>query len=159
MNHRVFRGSQFSFSPSNSDLPLSDLLTHLLSLLKVLAEENGLSLLPQPSKPKSTTTKLAPGLKAPPRRPQKALPRPSQSTDKGSLVSIWQGNKEQWRDIVHGVCRTSNNPDKPGWCGSTNKRTSGYAVREYLDFCLLSVFDREVERSLGSKGFEKVWSG
>ncbi len=142
MSHNVFRGSQFSYTPDFSNLNLSDLIAHLLSLLKELARQNNLALLSpvEPSKINSS-------------------PRAARELIKGALLSIWQGKKEQWREIVHGVCSTSKGADKPGWCGSTNERTSGYAVREYEDYCLISVFDSEVEGTLQDEEFEKIWSG
>ncbi|MFP4134960.1 MAG: RAMP superfamily CRISPR-associated protein [Halothece sp.] len=77
-------------------------------------------------------------------------------TVKGGLNSIWEGDGSQWRNIVHGIC-SSKNQNKPAWCGSSNHRPSGYAVRQYEDHCLVTVFDPEVEATLRSEEFRCIW--
>lgn len=83
----------------------------------------------------------------------------------GSIYSIWQGKEKQWENIVHGVCRT-NNPDREKWCGDSENRPSGYAVREHHDFCLITVFDSKLiavsnpeteETLLEKEGFNLIW--
>lgn len=76
----------------------------------------------------------------------------------GGIVSIWQGKQDAWWTIVHGVCSTQNNNRKPDWCGSSETRPSGYAVREYKDCCWITVFDQAVEATLKNEGFTKIWS-
>lgn len=79
-------------------------------------------------------------------------------TVRGGLNSIWEGDESQWRNIVHGIC-SSKNKNKPAWCGSSNHRPSGYAVRQYEKSCLITVFDPEVERTLrsDSEEFRCIW--
>lgn len=124
-----YRGSQFSYRPNNPDIDLSDLIQRLDHRVKSLAQEYNYRLFQQPQ----------------------------QIT--GGINSIWQGSSEQWREIVHGVCSTSNpSSNRPEWCGNSNTRPSGYAVRQYEDHCLMTVFDPEVEATLQSKEFERIWS-
>ena len=80
----------------------------------------------------------------------------SNNTTVGKIVSIWQGEPTLWEEIVHIVCST-NAKDKPSWCGSSTSRPSGYAVRKYESFCLLTVFDPEVEETLRQKHFTRIW--
>ncbi len=74
----------------------------------------------------------------------------------GCLISIWKGQVNQWHNIVHKVCSTTAQ-NRPQWCGSSENRPSGYAVRQYQDYCLITVFDQAVETTLTSQGFKSVW--
>ena len=121
-----FRGSQFNYTPDQPDISHSALIQRLYDRVKNLAQEFNYSLFQQPR--------------------QVA----------GGLNSIWEGDKDQWRDIVHGICRSKNN-DRPSWCGRSNSRPSGYAVRQYEDRCLVTVFDPEVEATLHSEEFRCIW--
>jgi hypothetical protein len=76
----------------------------------------------------------------------------------GSIISIWRGKSDQWCDIVHGVCSTTAK-NRPDWCGNTQNRPSGYAVRHYESYCLITVFDSRVEATLRQQGFQSIWSG
>ncbi|KKD37830.1 RAMP superfamily CRISPR-associated protein [Limnoraphis robusta] len=90
----------------------------------------------------------------------------SNNTTVGKIVSIWQGEPTLWEEIVHKVCST-NAKDKPSWCGviddedskkkGKKPRPSGYAVRQYESFCLLTVFDPNVEETLRQKHFTRIW--
>lgn len=121
-----FRGSQFTVTPDNPEVSLTELINRLQEMIRQLAETYNLRLLSSPGK-------VA-----------------------GSLVSIWQGKSDQWWDIVHGVCSTSAKP-RPEWCGNSENRPSGYAVRQYEDRCLITVFDQAVEATLEKSRFQKVW--
>jgi len=127
MNRGVFRGSQFSYSPNQSDLPISDLIQRLYSRVQSFAQEYNYDLFNAPQ--------------------QRA----------GGINSIWQGEPDQWEDMVHGVCRTNDNPNRPDWCGNSNTHPSGYSVRQYEDSCLVTVFDPAVEPTLRSQDFQCVW--
>jgi hypothetical protein len=127
MNRGVFRGSQFSYSPNQSDLPISDLIQRLYEQVKSLAQEYDYNLF---------------------NAPQRCA---------GGFNSIWQGEPDQWEDIVHGVCRTNDNPNRPDWCGNSQNRPSGYAVRQHEQYCLVTVFDPAVEPTLRSRDFQCIW--
>jgi CRISPR/Cas system CMR subunit Cmr6 (Cas7 group RAMP superfamily) len=127
MNRGVFRGSQFSYSPNQSDLPISDLIQRLYEQVKSLAQEYNYNLF---------------------NPPQQCA---------GGINSIWQGEPDQWKDIVHGVCRTNDNPNRPDWCGNSQNRPSGYAVRQHEQYCLVTVFDPAVEPTLRSRDFQCIW--
>jgi CRISPR-associated protein Cmr6 len=98
------------------------------------------------------------------------------------IFSIWRGETKQWdKNLVHGVCRTGN-PDRPAWCGTSETRPSGYAVRvgdcgrknfpkdtsetrpsgyavrEHEDHCLVTVFDKAVEATLREHKYERIWN-
>jgi len=74
----------------------------------------------------------------------------------GCIDSVWESkDTESWKQIVHGVCATSNR-NKPQWCGSTNK-PSLYAVREKENSCVITSFDPTVNGTLGSQGFTRIW--
>jgi CRISPR-associated protein Cmr6 len=74
------------------------------------------------------------------------------------IFSIWRGETKQWdKNLVHGVCRTGN-PDRPAWCGTSETRPSGYAVREHENYCLVTVFDKEVEATLKEHGYQQIWN-
>jgi hypothetical protein len=75
---------------------------------------------------------------------------------KGCIQSIWRGDPDQWEDIVHQVCSTSAS-NRPGWCGNTTSRPSGYSVRKYEDKSLITVFDPAVAQTLGLQGFTRIW--
>jgi hypothetical protein len=125
-----FRGSEFTVTSTQPDysfngLKLGDLIDLLKGMVRDFAQADRLPLLAHPV------------------------------AVSGCIRSIWQGKTEQWRDIVHGVCRSTNNPKRPNWCGNSETRPSGYAVRQYEDYCLITVFDPAVEAALGK--FEKVW--
>ncbi|WLT40395.1 hypothetical protein NON20_24240 (plasmid) [Synechocystis sp. B12] len=79
----------------------------------------------------------------------------------GCIQSIWQGDPNQWNDIVHKICSTDaanrNGQDRPQWCGTSEDRPSGYAVREYDDKSLITVFDPAVEATLRAKEFTRIW--
>lgn len=75
----------------------------------------------------------------------------------GGIVSIWQNkDKEAWEYIVHNVCSTHAH-NRPSWCGDSQNRPSGYAVRQYQDFCLITVFDLAVEATLRRDGFIQIY--
>ncbi|MCT7965105.1 RAMP superfamily CRISPR-associated protein [Laspinema sp. D1] len=76
----------------------------------------------------------------------------------GQLISIWQGERKKWRSLVHGVCSSDapNRSERP-WCGDSKTRPSGYAVREYDDFCWITVFDSGVVDTLNEQGFNQIW--
>jgi CRISPR-associated protein Cmr6 len=73
------------------------------------------------------------------------------------IVSIWQGETNQWDELVHGVCRTKDNPGRPAWCGTSETRPSGYAVREYENYSLVTVFDQKAEATLEEHGYQPIW--
>jgi len=123
-----FRGSKFSIDDHTPDLDLATLIKTLKSQIKRLAQANNLSI---------------------PKTPPKPAP--------GHIVSIWQAPPQQWWDIVHGVCSTQNSK-KPAWCGSSERRPSGYAIRQYETHCLATVFDPAVEDTLKAHGFDRIWS-
>jgi hypothetical protein len=83
-------------------------------------------------------------------------PNPPSQPVCGGLVSVWQGETEQWRDIVHGVCATKTR-NKPDWCGSSQSRPSGYSVRQYEKSCWIAVFDPAVEALLRREGYRQIW--
>lgn len=129
-----YRGSQFTVSctqtqASLSNFTIDNLINHLEAIIEQLAKKYHLPILTK-----------SPSIN-------------------GRIISIWQGEKEQWRDIVHGVCRTNTtenpNPKRPYWCGSTNS-ASYYAVREHEDYCLITVFNRDVETTLETLNFSKI---
>ncbi|MFB2833008.1 RAMP superfamily CRISPR-associated protein [Floridanema evergladense] len=142
-NSKGFRGSKFTVTSSEEDLsdenlknPLKSLIHDLFKNIKKLAADENLNL--------------------------KDKPKPQL----GSIYSIWRGTEKQWESIVHDVCRTNNNPDRPKWCGDSKNRPSGYAVRQHKGFCLITVFDPKViavsnpeseETPLEKEGFELVW--
>lgn len=130
MNHGVFRGSQFTCSPDQPDLSHSQLIEKLYDRVKSLAQEYHYRLFNQAQ----------------------------QVTGGLNSIWIWEDKADQWRDIVHGVCRTNNNPDRPDWCGNSNTHPSGYAVRQYEDSCLITVFDPAVEPTLRSQQFQCIWN-
>jgi CRISPR-associated protein Cmr6 len=126
-----FRGSQFTVKTDQAESALSDLIKHLLADIKSRAQEYGLRV---------NASQAVPG-----------------------IVSIWQGEKEQWNELVHGVCRSKDNPrhpnpGRPPWCGDSEKRPSGYAVREHEDYCLVTVFDKAVEATLEGHKYERIWN-
>jgi CRISPR-associated protein Cmr6 len=131
MNHGVYRGSKFTVKTDQANLSLSDLIGQILNDIKSLAQEYG------------------PWITAP-----QTIPR---------IVSIWKGETEQWDELVHGVCRSKDNPNhpnpgRPPWCGDSKDRPSGYAVREHEDYCLVTVFDKEVEATLEEHEYERIWN-
>ena len=83
MNRRVFRGSQFSYTPNPDPISHCKLIQRLYERVKSLAQEFNYNL----------------------------FENPQQVT--GGLNSIWEGNPHQWRDIVHGICSSNrdNRPD------------------------------------------------
>jgi hypothetical protein len=121
-----FRGSEFTVTPASPEKPLNELLDYLKTSIKALAKAHSLPVL---SKPISVA---------------------------GSLISIWQGQSNQWETIVHGVCSTGAN-GRPDWCGNSEKRPSGYVVRQYESHCLITVLDKTVEATLRNQGFQQVW--
>ncbi|CBN56407.1 conserved hypothetical protein [Kamptonema sp. PCC 6506] len=139
----IYRGSQFTVTPSkynkpltyeNSEVRIGKSIQCIYNLIRELAR----------------TESMTPH--------EKPRPKP------GSIYSIWRGEVEQWRDIVHQVCSTSANP-RPDWCGSSKTHPSGYAVRKHQNFSLISVFDKEMitvsnsgeETELQKNGYEKIW--
>lgn len=77
----------------------------------------------------------------------------------GQIVSIWKGSAQDGLDkIVHSdrVC-SSKSPNRPGWCGDSQHRPSGYSVREYKDYCLITVFDGAMEETLRQKRFTQIY--
>lgn len=82
--------------------------------------------------------------------------RLSERGNSGKIVSIWKGEPERWKKIVHEVC-SSGEHHRPGWCGSSTTRPSGYAVRQYERFCLVTVFDEDVEEKLEDFDFTSIW--
>lgn len=126
MNRDVFRGSQFSYTPNQPEIGHSDLIKRLYDRVKSLAQEFNYQRFDQP---------------------QQIF---------GAINSLWQGDPDQWREIVHGVC-SSQNHNKPDWCGDFNTHPSGYAVRQYEDHCLVTVFDPAVEETLRSHEFQCIW--
>ena len=78
------------------------------------------------------------------------------SLPQGCIQSIWQGDADQWKDIVHKVC-ASKADNRPKWCGSSEERPSGYAVRQYDDKSQITVFDSAVEATLRAKKFTQIW--
>lgn len=121
-----FRGSQFTVNSANSAESLAELINRLREMIRQLAQTYKL-------RPLSTPKVVA-----------------------GGLITIWQGEVEQWWDIVHGVCSTTAT-NRPNWCGNSESRPSGYAVREHEDYCLITVFDQAVEETLRKQGFQRVW--
>lgn len=122
-----FRGSEFMVTPACPDKPLNELINHLKTLIRGLAQQHNLT-------------------------------APSNSTSVvGCIISIWQGKSKQWEKIVHGVCSTGTS-GRPDWCGSSDYRPSGYAVRQHQTSCLITVFDKTVEATLRNQGFQSIWS-
>jgi CRISPR-associated protein Cmr6 len=126
-----FRGSQFTVKTDQAESTLPDLITQILDDIKSLAQKYSLWI---------TAPQTVPG-----------------------IVSIWQGETKQWNELVHGVCRSKDNPDhpnpgRPDWCGTSEKRPSGYSVREYDDHCLITVLDKNVEAQLQEMKYKKIWS-
>jgi CRISPR-associated protein Cmr6 len=76
----------------------------------------------------------------------------------GSFVSVWKGEPGQWYELVHDVCKTKDNPERPDWCGTSEGHPSGYSVREYDDHCLVTVLDKDVEGKLEEMKYKKIWS-
>ncbi|WP_414582403.1 RAMP superfamily CRISPR-associated protein [Scytonema sp. PCC 10023] len=129
---RGFRGSEFTVTPANLEEPLNQLINRLQEMIRNLAQEYGISVLSNPVK------------------------------ISGSIISIWQGKTNLWEKLVHGVCRSADNPknpnpNRPCWCGNSEDRPSGYAVRQHEDFCLVTVFDPQVEATLNRLGFQPIW--
>lgn len=125
---RGFRGSQFTIK-NVAPLPLTELINALNNQIRNLAGEYHIPLLGQPYR----------GM--------------------GCIVSIWESEEpDAWMDIVHGVCRTENNPGRPAWCGDSQHRPSGYAVKKLADRCRITVFDPDVEPTLRQEQFNRVWS-
>jgi CRISPR/Cas system CMR subunit Cmr6 (Cas7 group RAMP superfamily) len=127
-----FRGSEFTVTPANLEESLNQLINRLQEMIRNLAEENDISVLSNPVK----------------------IP--------GSIITIWRGETKLWENLVHQVCRSLDNrnnpnPNRPTWCGNSQDRPSGYAVRQHKDFCLVTVFDSEVEATLNNLGFQQVW--
>jgi hypothetical protein len=81
---------------------------------------------------------------------------PTKTPQPGRICSIWRGEADAWEGLVHGVCSTKA-ANRPVWCGSSNNRPSGYGVREHSGFCLVTVFDPNVERSLPNLEFRKIY--
>ncbi len=126
-----YRGSEFTVTSVNSqgtitEEPISVLIQRLLATIKQLATDNGFNCLAQFQRVGST------------------------------FLSIWQGQQEQWKCIVHDVCSTKAK-NRPSWCGDSQDRPSGYAVRQYDDDCLITVFDVKVEVTLQEQKFNKIW--
>lgn len=121
-----FRGSQFNYTPDQPEISHSDLIQRLYGRVKSFAQEFNYPLLREPQ------------------------------TVSGGINSIWQGDADQWREIVHGIC-SSKNRDRPAWCGRSNSRPSGYSVRQYEDHCLVTVFDPQVEATLRAEEFRCIW--
>lgn len=82
--------------------------------------------------------------------------QPTPTPQPGRIYSIWRGKADAWKGLVHGVCSTKA-ANRPVWCGSSNRRPSGYGVREHSGFCLVTVFDPQVEKSLPNLEFKKIY--
>lgn len=126
-----FRGSEFTVTPANLEESLEQLIKKMQGMILNLAQVNSIPALTNPEK------------------------------KCGSIISIWQGETKLWEKIVHGICRSENNsknpnPNRPTWCGTT-ECPSKYAIRQHEDFCLVTVFDSDVEETLKRMGFKKVW--
>lgn len=126
-----YRGSQFmvtSVNPQNPipSEPISELIKRLLGNVRQLANDNNFNCLSKIQRVPCT------------------------------ILSIWQGEREQWEDIVHGVCSTQAD-NRPSWCGNSQNRPSGYAVRQYDDSCFITIFDVAVEATLEPQGFQQIW--
>lgn len=134
-NGTVYRGSRFTTTTQNSHQSLPDLIASLQAQIQYLARQYNL-----------------------PIAPPNPLPQ-------GSIHSIWQSNKpDHWYDtIVHGVCRTSNNPGRPAWCGSSKTRPSGYTVRQHKghqpqdNYCLITIFEATIAPTLQAQRFAQIW--
>lgn len=127
-NGTIYRGSQFTVTGLAQDDTQSvvDVLQAAIATVQDLARQRGLTLTP-PS------------------------PLPN-----GCIQSIWQGDADQWdKEIVHGVCASAA-ANRPQWCGNSEDRPSGYAVRQYDDKSLITVFDPAVEATLRGKGFIQI---
>jgi hypothetical protein len=120
-----FRGSEFSLDPCWQDTSIEQVVQRTYTIVRDLATQYGFHPSIQPV------------------------------AVNGGIISIWQGNREQWNDIVHDVC-SSQNANRPSWCGRTNERPSGYTVKQESDCCWIAVFDREVEATLREKGFQRT---
>ena len=146
----IYRGSSFTVNSTSVTKSSKDLVQFLQEEIKVLANSN---------KMKSSNSKYP---------------------IKGCLVSIWQllnwkqnpnnqvnsYNKNNvyplWSEkIVHGICSSDkNNKERKPWCGGQN-RPSGYSVREYPSYSLITVFDPKVEETLNDFGRDicnQIWS-
>jgi CRISPR-associated protein Cmr6 len=130
-NDKVYRGSQFTTTTDYGNLKLPDLIANLQAQIGDLAAQYQVPIA-QPA----------------------ALPQ-------GSIYSIWRSdNREQWRDIVHGVCSTSNQDNlahRPAWCGDTAHRPSGYSARQHDDHCLVTIFEAGIAPTLEGMGFARIW--
>ncbi len=122
-----YRGSEFSINNHTPDLKLTELIKTLRTRIKQLAKANHITIPNQPPQPTA-----------------------------GHIISIWQAPPTQWEKIVHGVCSTKK-AGKPDWCGSSDRRPSGYAIRQHTDYCLATVFDPAVEATLRTHSFTKIW--
>lgn len=121
-----FRGSQFTVDTVYKEESLEELLGNLRRSIETLAGEANLPIIME------------------------------NYEVKGTILSVWEGEKEQWEDLVHDVCSTGNS-QRPSWCGNSQSRPSGYAVREHSDYCYVTVFDRQVEATLEEQEFDRVW--
>ena len=119
-----FRGSEFSLDPCWQDMAIGQVVQRTYTIVRDLATQYGFHPSVQPT------------------------------AVNGSIISIWQGQRQQWHEIVHEVC-SSKNAERPSWCGRTNERPSGYTVKQESDCCWIAVFDREVEATLQEKGFQR----
>jgi len=122
----IYRGSQFTTETEDKGRDLNDLIAHLQTQMRDLAQTHNLAI-----------------------NPPRVLPS-------GCIHSIWRSdNPDQWREIVHGVCAT-HNPDRPVWCGTSSTRPSGYAAREYDDHCLITVFEEAIATTIGQHEFQQI---
>ncbi|MCS6782536.1 MAG: RAMP superfamily CRISPR-associated protein [Gloeomargarita sp. SKYG98] len=125
-----FRGSQFTLLANSQPVPavaLPELISRLQQQIRHLAETYKVRILAQPYQ----------GV--------------------GQIYSIWESDEPTaWEAIVHDVCSTGANP-RPSWCGNSQDRPSGYAVRQLADRCRITVFDPDVEPTLQEEGFRRVW--
>ncbi len=148
MNKNLFRGSEFTVTmndnvsvnnnvTSKNYIPANEIQSYLNNLISCLLER---------------IKKLAVTHKIVEQNHQFVTEK-----REGSIISIWKGGSQKWSDdIVHGICKTSNkNP--PSWCGDTKNRPSGYAVREHEEYCLITVFDVQVETALKNKNYRKIY--
>jgi hypothetical protein len=75
----------------------------------------------------------------------------------GCLYSVWESQDHKaWTEIVHGICSTKNTA-KPEWCGSSERRPSGYSVKQYKDRCWITVLDPDVIPALQDHEFDQIW--
>jgi len=128
INHNCYRGSQFTVTGFGQDdsQTITAVINAAIATVQDLAQQRGLTLT-SPS------------------------PLPN-----GCIQSIWLGNSDQWKDIVHGVCST-NATNRPAWCGNNTSRPSRYSVRQYDNKSLITVFDPAVEASLRANNFARIW--